>query len=220
MPRSLGRRSFLTAAVPLAGLATGACAAPGRRGAAPVETPVAFLPIPTEDVQTYTAAGKPRPRVDYMELPLRLTIPRLSVNAPVIAVGLTPELAMDVPQRAKEVGWYEYSTRPGMKGNSVLGNSVLGNSVLAGHLDWMGAPGVFRRLIDLKAGDSVAVRGADGQERTYAVEWNREWQVGTAPLATVFEPIDRPALTLITCGGRWNPATRLYDTRVVVRACR
>jgi sortase (surface protein transpeptidase) len=209
-PRPFPRRSFLVAtAAPVAALAAGACAAPGGR-AAPAEPPPAVIAVPTEDVQTYSAAGRPRPRVDYMELPLRLKIPRLAVDAPVISVGLTPELAMDVPQRAEEVGWYEYSPRPGMKGNSVL----------AGHLDWNGVPGVFRRLIDLKQGDSVVIRGADGQERPYAVEWNREWQTGQAPLTTVFEPIDRPALTLITCGGRWNPATRLYDTRVVVRAFR
>jgi LPXTG-site transpeptidase (sortase) family protein len=148
--------------------------------------------------------------VDYMELPLRLAIPRLRVDAPVIAVGLTPQLAMDVPQRAEEVGWYEYSTRPGMKGNSIL----------AGHLDWLGQPGVFRQLAEMKQGDTVTIRGADGQERTYAVEWNREWPFVTAPIGTVFEDVDRPALTLITCGGRWNATTQRYDTRVVVRAYR
>lgn len=215
MPRSHSRRSLFSITVPFAtavgSLAASACAPAGRRGqtVAPVASE-GTIPVPTEDVQTYTVGGKPKPRVDYMELPLRLVIPRLSVDAPVISVGLTPELAMDVPQRAEEIGWYEYSTRPGMKGNSVL----------AGHLDWHGVPGVFRRLSELRQGDSVEVRGADGQVRPYAVEWNREWQTGRAPITTVFEPVDRPALTLITCGGRWNPNTRLYDTRVVVRAFR
>jgi sortase (surface protein transpeptidase) len=218
VPRPLDRRSFLTAALPLGaaaagapGLAGGAPPAGGGRGAAPAPPASAgVIAVPTEDVQTYTAGGKLKPRVDYMELPLHLRIPGLAVDAPVIAVGLTADKAMDVPQRAEDVGWYEYSSRPGTKGNSVL----------AGHLDWLGAPGVFRRLIDLRPGDAVAVRGADGEERSFAVEWNREWQLGKAPITTIFEPLDRPALTLITCGGRWNPTTRLYDTRVVVRALR
>jgi sortase A len=158
---------------------------------------------------TYIGQAKPK-RIDHMVLPLRLTIPRLEVEAPILSVGLTATFAMDVPQRAEDVGWYEYSTRPGMKGNSIL----------AGHLDWKGGPGVFWRLSALRKGDAVVVRGADGDERPYAVEWNREWSVAAAPIALVFEPLDQPALTLITCGGRWNPSTQRYDTRVVVRAFR
>ena len=205
------RRSLLAlAALPLA-----ACAAPGQPNAAQGKAalPVIHLePTPTPASITYSAATPARPRVtvDYMELPLRLSIPRLGVDAPVISVGLTPEKAMDVPQRADQVGWYEYSARPGMKGNSIL----------AGHLDWFGQPGVFRRLIDMRKGGTVAVRGADGQERPYTVDWANEWPLSSAPVGTIFEPVEQPALTLITCGGRWNQATQRYDTRVVVRALR
>jgi sortase (surface protein transpeptidase) len=213
--RSYSRRFWLASS----GLLAAGCAAPALPGQSAQrvvvrtsdEVPVSEL-APTPAAQTYVAAApaKSATIVDYMELPLRLVVPRLSVDAPVIAVGLTPQLAMDVPKRAEEVGWYEYSVRPGMKGNSVL----------AGHLDWNGVSGVFRRLNDLRGGDKVAIRGADGQERDYTVEWNREWPFATAPVGTIFEPLDRPAVTLITCGGRWNAATQRYDTRVVVRAVR
>jgi LPXTG-site transpeptidase (sortase) family protein len=212
VPLHFTRRLFL----PLAGAAAAGCAIPGQ----PVQRVVVQTAVeesvtagtPTPSFQTYTAAApaKPVTTVDYMELPLRLTIPKLGVDAPVISVGLTPQLAMDVPQKADEIGWYEYSARPGMKGNSVL----------AGHLDWFGQAGVFRRLADLRPGDHVAIRGADGQERPYTVDWNKEWPLATAPVGTVFEALERPALTLITCGGRWNPATQRYDTRIVVRALR
>ena len=201
------RRSLLGfAALPLA-----ACAQSATDGKSAL--PVIHLePTPTPASITYSAPTPARPRVtvDYMELPLRLAIPRLGVDAPVISVGLTPERAMDVPQRADQVGWYEYSARPGMKGNSIL----------AGHLDWLGQPGVFRRLIEMRKGDTVTVRGADGQERPYIVDWTNEWPLSSAPVGTVFEPVEQPALTLITCGGRWNQATQRYDTRVVVRALR
>jgi len=209
------RRRSLAAA--LCAVAAAGCAAPGQTQAsqagAKAPLPVIVLePTPTPAAITYVAAAsaKPRVTVDYMELPLRLKIPRLGVDAPVISVGLTPQMAMDVPQRAEDVGWYEYSTRPGMKGNSVL----------AGHLDWNGQPGVFRRLLDMRQGDSMAIRGADGQERAYTVDWTHEWPLATAPVGTIFEPIEQAALTLITCGGRWNPVTQRYDTRVVVRAVR
>lgn len=205
------RRVLLSALFAVSPVAVAACAAPGQQ-AAGTSPDAGAVPAgtPAPAVVTYRAEATPRPRVDHMELPLRLAIPRLAVDAPVIAVGLTPELAMDVPQRAEDVGWYEYSTRPGMKGNSIL----------AGHLDWLGQPGVFRQLSDVKPGDSVVVRGANGDERPYAVEWNREWPFATAPVGMIFEPLERPAVTLITCGGRWNPATQRYDTRVVVRALR
>ena len=214
MTRTRSRRLFLASGA----LVAAGCAAPTLPGQPAQRVVVRTADeavteaAPTPAAQTYVAdaPAKPAVTVDYMELPLRLVLPRLGVDAPVISVGLTPQLAMDVPKRADEVGWYEYSARPGLKGNSVL----------AGHLDWNGAPGVFRRLSDLRGGDKVAILGADGKERAYTVEWNREWPIASAPVGTIFEPLDRPAVTLITCGGRWNAATQRYDTRVVVRAFR
>ena len=145
-------------------------------------------------------------------MPLRLVIPRLAIDAPIIAVGLTQDGAMDVPQQASDVGWYEYSQRPGQKGNAVL----------AGHLDWYGVNGVFWRLAEAQVGDAVIIRGADRQERAYHVEWRRSYPAGdgVAVVGEVFEPLERASLTLITCSGRWNPAAQRYDARVVVRAGR
>jgi hypothetical protein len=207
--RTFSRRSLALAALSAAAIPGLAACAPGslKAGAAEPAPEPELEYFPPPEVQT---AATPRPRVDYMELPLRVTIPRLGVDAPVIAVGLTPQMAMDVPQRGDEIGWYEYSTRPGMKGNSIL----------AGHLDWAGKPAVFQKLIDLKQGDPVAIRGADGQERSFKVDWNRQWPLVSAPIGAIFEPLEQSALTLITCGGRWNPSTQRYDTRIVVRASR
>lgn len=174
--------------------------------AMPTATPA---PDSGPGVLTFQAPAATRV-VDHLELPLRLAIPKLKVDAPIIAVGLTAEGAMDVPRRADEVGWYEFGTRPGMKGNAVL----------AGHLDWYGADGVFRRLADLNGGDTVVIRAANGDERPYGVEWKQEYAVGNAPMAKVFEWQTSAALTLITCGGRWNAAARLYETRIVVRCQR
>jgi sortase (surface protein transpeptidase) len=159
---------------------------------------------------TYVAQSAPAKQVDHLELPLRLAVPRIGIDGLVVAVGLTRDGAMDVPQRPEDVGWYQYSARPGMKGNAVM----------AGHLNWYGKDGVFRRLAELGPGDSVVVRAADGEEREYGVEWHQEWPLTAAPVGKIFEPLESPALTLITCGGRWNPATQLYDTRVVIRAKR
>lgn len=167
---------------------------------------------PAAVATTYVAAGPPGPRRgrDFLALPLRLLVPRLGIDGPVVAVGLTPEGAMDVPQQAADVGWYLYGPRPGAQGNAIL----------AGHVDWRGAVGVFARLRELRPGDTVFVQAADGQARSYAVHWLEEYLVEAAPVARVFEPLEVSALTLITCGGYWNPQTRRYSTRIVARAGR
>lgn len=173
----------------------------------PVATPVQDPARP--GMMKYQAKSPAQP-ADYLELPLQLVIPRLGVDAPVIAVGQTPEGAMDVPQQAHQVGWYLHSQRPGLTGNAVF----------AGHLDWYGVDGVFRRLAELGEGDKIVLRAADGQERAYTVEWRRDYPATSEFVADVFGPLPRQAVTLITCGGRWNPATQRYDRRVVVRARR
>lgn len=69
-------------------------------------------------------------------MPLRLSLPRLRIDADVEQVGLAPDGAMDVPERFDTVGWYRLGARPG----------ELGNAVLAGHLDAKTAPAIFWRL--------------------------------------------------------------------------
>ncbi len=176
---------------------------------APKALVVATAGPPVRSVVTFTGKGKAKP-IDHIELPLTLVVPAAGIEAAIVAVGLTHDGAMDVPKRPSDVGWFEYSPRPGMAGNSIL----------AGHLDWQGAPAVFTKLAMVKSGDPVVVREADGKERGFAVEWRREVPADGAPPRQVFEPIISPGLTLITCGGRYNPVTRRYDTRIVVRAVR
>lgn len=173
------------------------------------KTSAATAGPPIKGVVTFTGKGKAK-SIDHIDLPLTLVVPGIGIEAPVIAVGLTNDGAMDVPKRPSDVGWFEYSPRPGLAGNSIL----------AGHLDWQGTPGVFAKLAGVKNGEAVVIRESDGAERGFAVEWKREVAAEAPPPKQVFEPIISPGLTLITCGGRFNPATRRYDTRIVVRAIR
>ena len=187
----------------------------GRQRASQASTPTPMLApppaptsSPTSEVVRYVARGPAVRRAPHVALPVRLRIPKLGVDAPMVAVGLAPDGAMDIPQKASDVAWYRLGPAPGTRGNAVL----------AGHLDWMGARGVFARLHELGRGDQVVVRGANDVERRYAVQWINEWRPGEAPIATVFEPTVPAALTLITCGGQFDRATQQYETRVVVRA--
>lgn len=46
-------------------------------------------------------------------MPLRLSLPRLRIDADVEQVGLAPDGAMDVPKRFDTVGRYRLGARPG-----------------------------------------------------------------------------------------------------------
>ncbi|MAG37309.1 MAG: hypothetical protein CL878_13830 [Dehalococcoidia bacterium] len=165
-------------------------------------------PVPTVEVVRYVAESPAVRKVPALALPLRLEVPKLGVDAPVVAVGLTDDGAMDIPRKAMDVAWYRLGPRPGSKGNAVL----------AGHLDWRGQLAVFARLKELVGGDTIVARGADGQSKEYVVEWKEEWRTDDAPAHVVFGPTAGPALTLITCGGRFDQSSRQYENRVVVRA--
>lgn len=84
--------------------------------------------------------------------PLRVQIPAISVDSPLIKLGLRTDGTMQVPPAASPAGWYIGAPTPG----------ELGPAILAGHIGWAGHLGVFHRLHELKPGDEVIVAGQDG----------------------------------------------------------
>ena len=141
--------------------------------------------------------------------PVEVVIPRLGGSAPIVPVGLTEDEAMEAPSDPDTVGWY--SLGPGV--------GTQGNAVLAGHADWGGHVRLFGGLRELSEGDLVRVLDATGGWQTYAVEWSA-WVDADIDPAAVFHQGEREELTLITCGGVFDPATRQYLSRLVVRAVR
>lgn len=146
--------------------------------------------------------GTPRP------LPSRLRIAALGIDAPVVGLGVASTGAMEVPPDADTVAWYGYGPSPGQPGSAVL----------AAHVDYNGREGVFFRLRDLRAGDMVIVDFADGGSRTFVVRERASVAKEALPVDELFRREGRRALTLITCGGDFNPATRSYRDNVIVRA--
>lgn len=208
--RPLARRAIIGGGIGVAAASgAGGVLLATRRASPPPEPAGTVAGPPIRVVTTFTGKGKAK-QLDHLALPLTLVVPSLDIAAPVVAVGLTTDGAMDVPRLPSDIGWYEYSPRPGLTGNSIL----------AGHLNWQGTPAVFARLAEVTSGAPVLVRESDGDERRFAVEWKREVPAEAVPPRQVFEPITTPGLTLITCGGRYNPDTRRYDARIVVRALR
>jgi len=139
----------------------------------------------------------------------RLLIPSIHVDAPVVVKGVGADGAMEVPDNARDVAWYDFAARPGAGGNVVF----------SGHVDFHGVgPAVFWNLGKLRAGDLVRVRLADGADYDYRVTGAGTFDADTAPVDQIVGPTPGDAVTIITCTGTFNPRTRQYDRRLVVRA--
>ena len=165
-------------------------------GTAPVEPPA------VEEVPP-VAAGAP-----WGVPPARLAIPALGVEAEVAPVNYDQDGLMDVPPDPDMVAWFEYG--PGM--------GVGGNAVFAAHVDWGGRPRVFYRLAALEPGDAVLVVDGQGRGFQYVVASSHVYDAEGAPVEEIFAQTVDPIITLITCGGRYQAATREYLDRIVVVA--
>ena len=137
-----------------------------------------------------------------------LDIPRIGTHAPIVPLGLDDDGAMAAPVDPDTVGWWQDG--PGLGG--------AGNMLLDGHVDWAGRLRVFGLLKQLTPGDEIWVTDAAGRTRPYGVVWTRLYEVDTAPLDEIFTTAPDEQLTLITCGGEFDQASRMYVSRWVVRA--
>jgi sortase A len=162
--------------------------------------------------QTYqTVKGTSSERIEQPtqvpEVPVRLRIPKIDVNASVESVGLDKEERMDVPQDADNVAWYNLGFKPGQQGNAVM----------AGHFDKeSGAPAVFYKIEQLEVGDEVITFDNQGQAYTFSVVRIVQYPYNNFPLQEVFGPTEKHRLNLITCDGEWDKATKNYSHRTVV----
>lgn len=145
--------------------------------------------------------------------PLAIQIANAGVDAP-IEKGDIVDGVMQDPSGPWIVAWYDDL--------AALGEG--GNVVMAGHVDyWDTGPAIFYTLGDLAPGDKIAVTGSAGEVYTYAVEWGQMYTLAELISAAIQEIVGdtgRESLTLITCGGEFDPVAGEYLERLVVRAVR
>lgn len=158
-----------------------------------------------------TAAAPPRTPEAQRHTPARLQIPSIGLDAAVESLGVTQDqsgsaLAMAVPTRPDEVGWYSPGPAPG---------DAAGDVVMDGHLDWTNGPAVFWRLGQLKIHDGITVVADDGTVTRWKVEQVADWPPDAHPPG-LFDRSGPRMLSLITCTGRFDGAH--YDRRRVVTA--
>jgi LPXTG-site transpeptidase (sortase) family protein len=192
---------LLVAGVGAAGLAM------ARHPAAAQEIAVAPIPAPAP-APVGPIAALARTQDAQTPLPVALTIPAIGVRTKLIHLGLTSAGALQVPSSTSVAGWYTGSSRPG----------AMGPAVIAGHIDSYHGPGVFFRLSQLRPGDRVYVRRADGTIALFRVTAVRSYAKDHFPTLAVYGPTPDAELRLITCGGTFDHHLRSYLSNTVVYA--
>ena len=170
----------------------------------PVAAGVGALPAPTGPIVAAPQSAAPRP----VAAPVSLTIPLIGVTTKLIKLGLTSDGSLQVPATTSVAGWYTGSPRPG----------AIGSAIIVGHIDSVSAPGVFYRLSELRKGDQVYVRRADGTLVKFLVTTVQQYLKDQFPTRAVYGPTPDAELRLITCGGAFDYATRHYLSNIVVYA--
>jgi LPXTG-site transpeptidase (sortase) family protein len=157
-----------------------------------------------------TESGSAEPPATALSVPIRVRIPRIGVNAPVLPVGLDEADAVAIPEDIMKVGWYELGVPPG---------ASAGSAVLVAHRDGrVQGHGVFYDLGRLGVGDRIVVGTESGDRLTYRVVSRELISKKRLPLAELFA-VDGPArLTLISCGGYYDRSNGGYQDNVVVTA--
>ncbi|WP_305788412.1 class F sortase [Symbioplanes lichenis] len=186
----------------------GACRSqPADDFGAPLTSPSA---APSAPARVPVRDGAPQPAAA-VDVPSRLRIPALGLDAAVDAVGIDASTGdFAVPPRVDRVGWYRYG--PGV-------SAAAGSIVIAGHVDSAAeGKGAFFRLGSLKAGDRAVLTGPDGRHRAFDVVARERYRKAAIPLDKYFARDGAPRLTLITCGGPFDARTRHYRDNVVVTA--
>ncbi|GIJ55421.1 class F sortase [Virgisporangium aurantiacum] len=203
------------AGAPPAGTGTPSAGAPNAAGAG---TPADSAPPPPPGPPAPAAAAPATSGFDGFgpaplgrSTPVRLTIPAIGVDTPLLELGLHADGTIETPPVAggAPAGWYRNLASPG----------EVGPAVVLGHVDSArDGPAVFFRLRELRAGDRVAVKRADGRTAVFTVDRVAEYAKAAFPTAEVYGSLDHSGLRLVTCGGEFDRYRREYKGNVIAFA--
>ena len=142
--------------------------------------------------------------------PVGIRIESAGVDAPVVPTGVEAGTgALAVPEDVGVAGWYRFGPAPGDPGSAVV----------TAHVDSASqGPGAFFPLRDVAPGAGVVVTFDDGSSRPFEVVGRRSYDKEALPVAELFTREGDAVLTLVTCGGAFDPVTRSYEENLVVFA--
>ncbi|WP_329277115.1 class F sortase [Streptomyces sp. NBC_00691] len=185
----------------------------GRAGAAPAAGATAALDHKAKPGPRPKAVPSPRPSPPPAPLtrsrPTTVAVPAVTVEAPVIELGLDAEGRLATPpvDNPHVVGWYAKGVTPGERGTAVV----------VGHRDTRTGPAVFLNLDSLSPGNTVRVARADGKVAVFTVDRVRTYAKADFPDKEVYGATGRPELRLLTCGGAFDHS-KGYEANIVVFA--
>jgi len=139
---------------------------------------------------------------------VRLAIPAIKLDTPVEQAGIVRD----------DQGAPVWETRPFVAvhyGDLTALVGAHGNAVIAGHVVTRSEGNVFRNLYQVDLGDDVQVW--DERDRLHQFEVVDVRLVPPTDVS-VMEPTASRILTLVTCGGTFDPIKREFSDRLVVVA--
>jgi hypothetical protein len=142
--------------------------------------------------------------------PVRLTIPSIKIEAPILNVGLAKDGTVDVPpvNRHNEAGWFDEGPTPGQ----------FGPALIVGHADTRNGPSIFHDLGKMRAGQKIEVLRKDHTIAVFKVNSVEHFGKTKLPTQRVYGDYTRPSLRLVTCGGTWLGGDQGYSDNVIVFA--
>lgn len=175
----------------------------------------AYRSVPTVAAKTSVMSSHTAPVLGVSNIvlaqsaPVRLHIPRISVDAPFISLDLKSDGTLQTPTNGTDVGWYVKSPTPGQ----------IGPSIVAAHVDtYKDGPAVFWNLHELNPGDSIVIDRADGSTAHFVVDKTVQYPQDAFPTQAVYGDTNDAQLRLITCGGVFSTDTHHYNLNTVVYA--
>lgn len=150
--------------------------------------------------------GKHLPR----SRPVRLLIPKISVDAPFTDLAIGPSGRLNPPPASDVnlVGWHAKGASPGETGTSII----------AGHVDTKTSAAVFARLGELTKGDLFHVLRADGTRASFRVDSVETFAKDDFPSERVYGDTAQAQARLITCAGDYDRQVKDYTDNLVVFA--
>jgi hypothetical protein len=149
------------------------------------------------------------PDITSVAVPVRLRIPAIGVNAPVLPIGVQAGGALAIPPDPSDVGWWAGGSFPGARTGAVILVGHINSAVLG--------PGALLRLQDARPGNVITVIAA-GHAYRYRVVALRAYAKANLPVAAVFGQQVTARLVVISCGGPFDASTGHYLDNIVAYA--
>jgi sortase A len=139
---------------------------------------------------------------------VRLAIPAIKLDTPVKQAGIVEDANGNPTWQTLPFVAVHYGDLTALVGDR-------GNAVIAGHVVTLNEGNVFRFLYQVDLGDEIQVWDQRDKLHKFSVT---DVKLVLPSDTSVMDPTPEPTLTLITCGGTFDPVKREFSHRLIVTA--